>query len=239
MTLADIITQSSNIGIVHVAERLGRVRMASYLSRFGLGRNTRVDFPGESGGITLPLSRWTYTTLVTASYGQGLAATPLQMVSVYATIANDGRWVRPRLVGATVGPDGVRHETPRSPSRRVVSARSARMVTRMLASAVEYGTGANARIEGYQVAGKTGTARIPLPDRPGYERGQYVASFIGFFPAGDPRVVVAAILDRPAQGYGSLAAAPLFQRVARAAIARLGIEPGEEVPPPPHALPQR
>jgi cell division protein FtsI (penicillin-binding protein 3) len=239
MTLADIITQSSNIGIVHVADRVGRVRMASYLYRFGLGRRTGVDFPGESGGITLPLAQWTDTTLATAAYGQGLAATPLQMASVYATVANDGRWVRPRFVRATVDPDGVRHEAPRSPSRRVISSESASMVTRMLASAVEHGTGANARIEGYQVAGKTGTARIPLPDRPGYYKGQYVASFIGYLPAGDPQVVVAAILDRPAQGYGSLAAAPLFQRVARAAITRLGIEPAEEVPPPPHALPLR
>ncbi|HEX6331090.1 MAG TPA: penicillin-binding protein 2 [Actinomycetota bacterium] len=239
MTLADIITRSSNIGIVHVAERVGQVRMAAYLSRFGLGSRTGVDFPGEAPGITLPLSEWTDTTLATASYGQGLASSPLQMAAVYATIANDGRWVRPRLVRATVGPDGVRREVPSSPTRRVVSAATAQMVTRMLASAVEHGTGVNARIEGYQVAGKTGTARIPLPDRPGYFKGQYIASFIGYLPAGDPQVVVAAMLDRPAQGYGSLAAAPLFQRVARAAIARLGIEPGEVVPPPPHALPLR
>jgi cell division protein FtsI (penicillin-binding protein 3) len=239
MTLADIISQSSNIGIVHVAERVGEIRMAAYLSRFGLGRRTGVDFPGESPGITLPLTEWTDTTLATASYGQGLAASPLQMISVYATIANDGRWVRPRLVRATVGPDGVRNESPGAPTRRVVSVATARMVTRMLASAVEHGTGGNARIEGYQVAGKTGTARIPLADRPGYHTGQYIASFIGYLPAGDPQVVVAAILDRPAQGYGGLVAAPLFQRVARAAIARLGIEPAEEVPPPPHALPLR
>jgi cell division protein FtsI/penicillin-binding protein 2 len=109
----------------------------------------------------------------------------------------------------------------------------------MLVYAVEHGTGGNAQVPGYQVAGKTGTARIPDPDRAGYLEGQYMSSFIGFLPAGRPEIVVAAVLDRPAQGYGSLAAAPLFQRVARAAIARLAIEPAPRVGFPPHALPIR
>jgi cell division protein FtsI (penicillin-binding protein 3) len=239
MTLGDIIAESSNIGAVHVANRVGADDMAAYLWRFGLGRETGVGFPGESAGITLPLTHWTDTTLATSAYGQGLAATPLQMISVYATIANQGRWVQPRLVRATIGADGTRHEVPPGGSRRVVSAETAEMVGRMLAYAVDHGTGTNARIAGYQVAGKTGTARIPLEDRPGYLEGQYVASFIGYLPAGDPQVVIAAILDRPAQGYGGLAAAPLFQRVARAAISRLGIEPAAPLPVPPHALPLR
>ena len=239
MTLADIIAESSNIGAVHVANRVGEADMATYLSRFGLGRQTGIGFPGEADGITLPLSEWTDTTLATSAYGQGLAASPLQMVSVYAAIANDGRWIQPRLVRATIGADGTRLEEPASPTHRVVSAASAEMVSRMLAYAVEHGTGQSARIEGYQVAGKTGTARIPLPDRPGYVEGEYLASFIGYLPAGDPEVVVAAILDRPVQGYGGLAAAPLFQRVARAAIARLGIEPADLLPLPVHALPLR
>jgi cell division protein FtsI (penicillin-binding protein 3) len=237
MTLADIVAESSNIGAVHVANRVGATTMSSYLWRFGLGEQTGVGFPGEADGITLPLSEWTDTTLATSAYGQGLAATPLQMISVYAAIANGGRWIQPRLVRATIDADGTRHEAPASPTRRVVSVASAEMVTRMLAYAVEHGTGTYAQIEGYQVAGKTGTARIPLADRPGYLEGEYVASFIGYLPAGDPRVVIAAILDRPAQGYGGLAAAPLFQRVARAAISRLGLEPAEPLPLPPHALP--
>lgn len=239
MTLGDIIAESSNIGAVHVARRVGAEDMWAYLTRFGLGRETGIGFPGEAGGITLPLSQWTDTTLATSAYGQGLAATPLQMASVYATIANDGRWVQPSLVRATIDPDGTRHEVGPAPTRRVVSADSAEMVSRMLAYAVEYGTGTNAQIAGYQIAGKTGTARIPLEDRPGYLEGQYIASFIGFLPARDPQVVVLAMLDRPAQGYGGLAAAPLFQRVARAAISRLGIEPSEPLPMPPHALPLR
>ena len=237
MTLGDIVAESSNIGAVMVADRLGAPALATYLARFGLGRATGVGFPGESNGIILPLDQWNDTILATTAYGQGIAATPLQMVSVYSTIANDGRWVQPKLVRGTIGPDGSLEPTEPAPTRRVVSAGTARMVTRMLAYAVQDGTGTNAQIPGYQVAGKTGTARIPTGDGSGYLEGQYIASFIGYLPAGDPEVVVAAILDRPAAVYGGLAAAPLFRRVALAAIARLRIAPADRVPLPPHALP--
>jgi len=237
MTLGDIVAESSNIGAVMVADRLGAPALATYLARFGLGRATGVGFPGESNGIILPLDQWNDTILATTAYGQGIAATPLQMVSVYSTIANDGRWVQPKLVRGTIGPDGSLEPTEPAPTRRVVSAGTARMVTRMLAYAVQDGTGTNAQIPGYQVAGKTGTARIPTGDGSGYLEGQYIASFIGYLPAGDPEVVVAAILDRPAAVYGGLAAAPLFRRVALAAIARLRIAPADRVPLPLHALP--
>ncbi len=237
MTLGDIVAESSNIGAVMVADRLGAPTLATYLARFGLGRATGVGFPGESNGIILPLDQWNDTILATTAYGQGIAATPLQMVSVYSTIANDGRWVQPKLVRGTIGPDGSLAPNEAAPTRRVVSVETARMVTRMLAYAVQDGTGTNAQIPGYQVAGKTGTARIPTGDGSGYLEGQYIASFIGYLPAGDPEVVVAAILDRPAAVYGGLAAAPLFKRVALAAIARLGIAPADRVPLPPHALP--
>jgi cell division protein FtsI (penicillin-binding protein 3) len=237
MTLGDIVAESSNIGAVMVANRLGAPALATYLARFGLGHATGVGFPGESNGIMLPLDQWNDTSLATMAYGQGIAATPLQMVSVYSTIANDGRWVQPTLVRGTVGPDGTLDEHAPAPTRRVVSAETASMVTRMLAYAVEDGTGTNAQILGYQVAGKTGTARIPTGDGSGYLEGQYIASFIGYLPAGDPKVVVAAILDRPAAVYGGLAAAPLFKRVALAAIARLRIAPADRVLLPPHALP--
>ena len=237
MTLGDIVAESSNIGAVMVADRLGASALATYLARFGLGRATGVGFPGESNGIMLPLDQWNDTNLATMAYGQGIAATPLQMVSVYSTIANDGRWVQPKLVRGTIGPDGSLEPNDAAPARRVVSAETARMVTRMLAYAVRDGTGTNAQIPGYQVAGKTGTARIPTGDGSGYLEGQYMSSFIGFLPAGDPEVVVAAILDRPAAVYGGLAAAPLFKQVALAAIARLDIAPADRVPLPPHALP--
>jgi cell division protein FtsI (penicillin-binding protein 3) len=237
MTLADIVSESSNIGAVHVANRVGAPTMSRYLARFGLGRPTGVGFPGESSGIVPPLSAWTDASLATIAYGQGLAATPFQMVSVYATIANDGRRVQPSFVRGTIGPDGRFVEHGATHSRHVVSSATAEMVTRMLAYAVEHGTGVNAKISGYQVAGKTGTSRIPTGDGSGYLTRQYIASFIGFLPARDPEVVIAVILDRPDAGYGGVVAAPLFRSVARAAITRLGIAPTDPLPLPPHALP--
>jgi cell division protein FtsI (penicillin-binding protein 3) len=237
MTLGDIVAQSSNIGAVKVADLLGEESLASYLSGFGLGRASGVGFPGESDGIMLPLAEWSDTSLATMAYGQGIAATPLQMTSVFATIANDGRWIQPRLVRGIVDPTGEYRDLAPPQTRRVVTAETGQMVTRMLAFAVEHGTGLNAQVPGFQVAGKTGTARIPAPDQPGYLVGEYIASFIGYLPAGDPKVVVAVILDRPSAGYGGVAAAPLFRDVARAAIAQLRIGPAEPVAPPPHALP--
>jgi cell division protein FtsI (penicillin-binding protein 3) len=237
MTLGDIVAQSSNIGVVEVAERLGAACLATYLSKFGLGQVTGIGFPGESAGLMLPLYLWSDTSLATMAYGQGIAVTPLQMISVYATIANGGVWVQPRLVRGTVDPEGAFHPAPSSSTRRVVSDDTAQMVTRMLAFAVKAGTGAAARIPGFRVAGKTGTARIPRPTG-GYYVDRYFASFIGFLPASDPKVVIAAILDRPTTEYGGIAAAPLFQQVARYAIERLGIAPGEALPPPPHAIPR-
>ena len=238
MTLGDVVAQSSNIGAVEVAERLGAPRLATYLSKFGLGQVTGIGFPGESAGMMLPLYLWSDTSLATMAYGQGIAVTPLQMISVYATIANGGVWVRPRLVRGTVDPQGAFHPAAPSPTRRVVSDATSQMVTRMLAYAVKAGTGTAAQIPGFRVAGKTGTARIPKPTG-GYYADRYFASFIGYLPASDPKVVIAAILDRPTTVYGGVAAAPLFQQVARYAIERLGIAPGNAVPPPPHAIPAR
>jgi cell division protein FtsI (penicillin-binding protein 3) len=238
MTLGDVVAQSSNIGAVEVAERLGAPRLATYLSKFGLGQVTGIGFPGESAGMMLPLYLWSDTSLATMAYGQGIAVTPLQMISVYATIANGGVWVRPRLVRGTVDPQGAFHPAAASSTRRIVSDATAQMVTRMLAYAVKAGTGTAAQIPGFRVAGKTGTARIPKPTG-GYYADRYFASFIGYLPASDPTVVIAAILDRPTTVYGGVAAAPLFQRVARYAIERLGIAPGNAVPPPPHAIPAR
>jgi cell division protein FtsI (penicillin-binding protein 3) len=234
MTLADIVAQSSNVGAVMVADRLGETRMARYLSSFGLGRPTGVDFPYEARGIMLPLSQWSDTSLATMAYGQGIAVTPLQMISVFATIANGGRWVEPRLVRGTADANGF-HPAPPPASRRVVSEATARTVTQMLSAAVADGTGTEAQVAGFEVAGKTGTARIPRPDG-GYYTDRSIASFIGFLPAGDPKVVIAAILDRPTTVYGGIAAAPLFQTVARYAIERFGITPAPSVGVAPHVL---
>ena len=235
MKLGDIIAESSNIGTAKVAQQLGDRTMAAYLERFGFGRTTGTGFPGETPGKVPPLDEWIDATLATVSYGQGLTVSPMQMASVYATIANDGVWVQPRLVSGVVDGAGAFRAADAPATRRVVSADTADTVTRMLASVVEDGTGTLAQIRGYQVAGKTGTALKVDPETGRYGR-KYVASFIGFLPASDPQVVIAAIIDEPATIYGGVAAAPLFQQVAQYSIQRLGITPGDPVALPPSAL---
>lgn len=232
MTIGDIIARSSNIGSSMLADRVGSARLLEYLTRFGYGRATGIGFPGEADGVVPPLQEWTAVTRATVSFGQGVSATLLQMAAVYATVANDGVWVQPSLVAGVRRANGdvVRAEQPGR--RRVVSPATAGLLTRMLAYVVQDGTGANAQIPGYQVAGKTGTAK--KLDRHGEYTERYVASFIGFLPASDPQVVVAVMLDEPRTVYGGVAAAPLFQEVALHAIQRLGIEASSPVPVPPH-----
>ncbi|MGH2682663.1 MAG: peptidoglycan D,D-transpeptidase FtsI family protein [Actinomycetota bacterium] len=228
MTLTDIIAKSSNIGTIMVADRLGKERLDSYLRRFGFGVETGIRFPGEADGILLEAEDWWVTSMGTIPIGQGIAVTPLQMLSVYATVANEGVRVEPTLVRGHVEPGGRFVRKPTPARRRVVSARTARTLSRMLAQAVREGTGGAAEIPGYWVAGKTGTARKPLEDALGYS-DRYIASFLGFSPARDPRIVVAAILDEPVTVYGGIAAAPLFREVTRFALAHLQVAP--ERPP--------
>jgi cell division protein FtsI (penicillin-binding protein 3) len=237
MTLGDILAYSSNVGAITVARRLGEERLAEYLHRFGLGEETGLGFPGESAGILPPLDRWSGVHIGTVPIGQGVAVTPLQMAAVYATVANGGVWVQPKLVRATVGRDGGRTPTPPSPTRRVVSPETASWLTRMLGLAVEAGTGSLAEIPNFWVAGKTGTARKPKEDGTGYHSDRFVASFIGFVPASNPAVVVAAVIDEPKFVYGGIVSAPLFREVARFALAKLRVAPAPKVPLPPHAVP--
>src|SRR5262249_30643736 len=154
--LGDIIAHSSNVGASLVADRIGNEGMQRTFARFGFGSPTGVGFPGEASGLMPPPDAWTAITRATVSFGAGGAVTPLQMASVYSTIANGGTWVQPRLVDATIDASGVRHDAPPAATHRVVRPSTARMLTRMLAYVVQDGTGDRAQIMGYQVAGKTG-----------------------------------------------------------------------------------
>ncbi|MEX1264868.1 MAG: penicillin-binding protein 2 [Actinomycetota bacterium] len=233
MTIGDIIIESSNIGAALIAEQVGSVPLASYMQRFGYGRRTGIGFPAEATGAMLPGSDWDEVIRATVSYGQGISVTPLQMANVYATIANGGRWIQPTLVRGFEGPGGDFTAAQTRATRRVIRPDTARLLTSMLAAAVEEGTGVNAQIPGYQVAGKTGTSR--KLDELGHYVQRYHASFAGFLPAADPRVVIAVSIDEPRTVYGGLAAAPLFQEIARYAIQRLAIPAAPTVATPPHA----
>jgi cell division protein FtsI (penicillin-binding protein 3) len=236
MTLADIISESSNIGTMRVAMRLGTDRLASYLARFGFGQPTGVGFPGEQPGILPSLDQWTTSSMGTIPVGQGLAVTSLQVAAAYGAIANRGVWTQPSLVRGFVDQAGRFRSAPPPVRRRVISSRTARTVGRMLAYVVDSGTGTEAQIPGYWVAGKTGTAMIPKADGVGYS-SKFIASFVGFAPAERPRVLVEAVLDEPVTEYGAIAAAPLFRTVARYALTRLRIPPAERPALPPHVLP--
>jgi cell division protein FtsI (penicillin-binding protein 3) len=230
-TPTDILTASSNIGAITLAEKVGKQPLVSYLHRFGLGAPTALHFPYESAGLLLDPSKWSGTTLATVAFGQGMAVTAMQLVAAYNAIANGGVYVAPKLVKATVDSSGKVVPTAPSATHRVVSATVAREVTAMLTEVVRGGTGTEAAIAGYQVAGKTGTARKTLEGQQGYA-STYVGSFAGFVPATDPAFTAMVVLDQPTPIYGGLVAAPVFQAVSTYALRELAVPP----PPPDPAL---
>ncbi len=220
LTVAQILSRSSNIGAITLAELLGRERLASWISRFGFGRLTGIDFPGESPGIVLPADRWSGSTIGTVPIGQGIAVTPVQMAAAYAAIANHGVWIQPHLVDH-VGGKG----RPRQERRSIVSRAIAAELVTMLKDVVAEGTGELAAVPGYQVAGKTGTAAKP-DGSGGYSDSRYVASFVGLVPASSPRLVILVTVDEP-QGaiWGGVVAAPAFRDIARFGLQYLTVPP--------------
>jgi cell division protein FtsI/penicillin-binding protein 2 len=220
LTVAEILSRSSNVGAITLALELGKERLAFWIDRFGFGRKTGIDFPGESAGIVLPPGKWTGSTIGNVPIGQGIAVTPLQMAAAYAAIANGGVWRRPHLV-ERIGTQAL----PPVERERLFSRRTARALARMMADVVLEGTGTEARVPGYTVAGKTGTAAKP-DERGGYSERKYVASFVGFAPARSPRVVILVAVDEPKGNiYGGTVAAPAFAKIAEFALPYLEVPP--------------
>ena len=229
-SVRDIVVESSNIGTILWGERLGAAGLDNYLRRFGLGARSGLGLYGESAGLLPSVSDWSGTSLATIAIGQGVSLTPLQLLQAFNTIANDGVYVPARIVADVTAPGG----EPVSPqpvleSRRVVSSTAAIHMRRILGEVVESGTGRQAAVEGYEVAGKTGTARKPHPDG-GYEDAagnyRYVATFVGFLPASDPELSLIVVIDEPTTTiYGGSAAAPAFAELAQIALHRLKVPP--------------
>jgi cell division protein FtsI (penicillin-binding protein 3) len=232
MSVRDILVQSSNVGTIYVSNEIGYERLDHYIRAFGLGEATALHFPGESAGIVKPWEDWTGTERCTMAYGQGLASTPIQLAAAVNVIANDGAYVAPRLVNATVGPTGSLVELPPSASHQVVSPQTAARMQAIMRDAVcdPRGTARDARVPGLSVAGKTGTAYKALPDG-GYTKQDgthvYYSSFVGFLPAEDPQVTILIALDEPGTGFnsGAQSAAPAFQQLAPTMVHELGIVP--------------
>ncbi len=231
LTFREIIAKSSNVGAIKLGLLVGESALYDQIRRFGFGRLTGVDLPGESAGLLQPVERWYKRAVAYISFGQGLSVTSLQLASAFAAVANGGLLYRPYVVEA-VAKDGVRVPVEGKPEvmGRAVSAATARTLERLLEAVVEEGTGKKAAIDGYRVAGKTGTAQKAAAGG-GYAQGRYVASFVGFAPARRPRLVGLVALDEPNPriGYhGGGVAAPVFSAVVGPALLYLGVLPERE-----------
>ncbi len=228
ISFTDVVAHSSNIGCAKVGSRLGPDRLHAAFGRFGFARKTGIALPGEVSGLVRSPGKWRPIDLATASFGQGVAVSPLQLVSAIAGIANAGEMMRPFIVRRVVSGRGeVLFERGPTLVGRVVEAGVAAQVAEILVRVVEDGTGGNAKIAGFAVAGKTGTSQKVDAERRGYHPTDRVASFVGFVPARDPVVAILVVVDTPTQGstYGGVVAAPVFRKIAEYSLGRMGVLP--------------
>jgi cell division protein FtsI (penicillin-binding protein 3) len=229
LTLTGVLAKSSNIGTIEVARKLGAAKLYAYLRGYGFGSVTGTGLPGEQQGLLPPVALWSPTTMPTVAFGQGIGVTAMQVASVYATIANGGVRVAPNILAATIGADGKTHPLPKPATRRVISTKVARELSDMLEAVTSNeGTAPAARIPGYRIAGKTGTANRPVNG--GYSG--YTASFVGFAPADKPQLLVEVVVQNPRRGhYGGVVSAPVFHDVMSFALQSLGVTPTGTRPP--------
>ncbi|MHB8732904.1 MAG: peptidoglycan D,D-transpeptidase FtsI family protein [bacterium] len=235
--LSDIIKYSSNVGAAQVATRLGKDAMFEYIRRFGFGRPTGIDLPGEVAGLVRPVAQWYGPSLQNIAFGQGISVTPIQLLVASSSLATGGLAVRPHVVAVIRDAAGRTISTPGDAARhRVIDAGVAAQVLAMMREVVRAGTGVKAQVDGYTVAGKTGTAQRPGPSG-GYEPGAYVASFVGVVPVPSPRLAILVVVDEPRGVYfGGDVAAPVFREIARQALWYLRVPPDET--PQAASLPQ-
>jgi cell division protein FtsI (penicillin-binding protein 3) len=228
LTPAEILAHSSNIGTAKIGAALGRAGLFRALRRFGFGARTELELPAEAEGILRHYKRWYDMDAATISFGQGMSVTSVQLAAAMAAIANGGRLMKPYLVSRVSDAEGntVEEFSP-TVRRQVVPAHVARLVGDMLtAVTADGGTGEAAALDGYLVAGKTGTAQKADYTRGGYAEGQWVATFVGFVPAERPRLTISVVIDEPViDHYGGTVAGPVFRRVAEASLRHLGVAP--------------
>jgi cell division protein FtsI (penicillin-binding protein 3) len=223
-TVAQILERSLNAGAAWVGQKVGAQRLSDYFARFGFGKPTGVDLAGEVSGTVRPLAEWYPVDVGTASFGQGVSVSPLQLAMAYAALANGGTLYRPFVVASRRDADGEHRTAPVAVSQ-VVTPETAATLRGMLVSTVDDGIAHNAAISGFSVAGKTGTAQIASPDG-SYIDDQYVSSFAGFFPADDPKYVVLVVLEKPeSRLLGTLTATDAFKGVAQDILRYARIQP--------------
>jgi len=223
-TMNDVIIHSDNTGMVFVGQKIGVKNMVSYFKKFGLGETTGVDLQGETTGIIREENSWYPIDLATASFGQGISLTPIQLATAVNSIANNGVRVAPYIVSEVRTPDGKVIEIKPRGGKRVISPITAKTVTSMMVNAVELGEAQWTKIKNWRVAGKTGTAQIPVAGH--YDPNQTVASFVGFFPPSKPKVTMLVVINNPQTSiYGSETAAPIFFNIASDIIKYYNLPP--------------
>ena len=236
LTIPEIMAVSSNIGAGKIALELGAKNLFYYITAFGFGTKTDINFSGESKGYVPPYSKWTVVDTATKGYGYGIALTPIQLIGAYSAIANGGYLMQPHLVDRIEYADGrVQKKADVRRIRRVLKPETVQTMKKVLEHVVKEGSGKKAQIKGYSVAGKTGTAE-KLSKEGGYAKRHHVVSFCGFTPIDDPRFTILVVLDNPAKyTFGGTAAAPVFKEVAEGLLAMEGIAPDrpEELQEPP------
>ncbi len=219
LTATQILAQSSNIGTYKITDRLGEAGLLSQVERLGFGQLTTLNFPGETAGLLVNANSWSGSDMAAMPIGQVDAVPPIQVLDAYNAIANGGVFVEPKLVRGYVMANGAVRAAPPSKTRQVVTPAVSATLTKMLEQVVLAGTGTNAIIPGYPVAGKTGTATIPYPGKDLLLSGQFDATFVGFAPADHPVLSMIVVVERPLTTvYGGTAAAPVFQQVMSYAL---------------------
>ena len=219
LTLSEIIAKSSNIGILKAASRLDKEQLETYTHRFGFGERTGIDLPYERVGSLRGIEKWDEYTIASVPFGQGISVTPIQMLNALNVIATNGVLLQPYVTRQIIDKDGsLLEQSSPEPIRRVISAETAQTMTQMLVGVTEAGGGIRARVEGYAVAGKTGTAQKAEPGQ-GYVEGKVVATFAGFLPAEDALLSIIVVVDEPAGApLSSHVTAPIFQKIANQAM---------------------
>ena len=224
LSFTDVIVRSSNVGAIKIGLRVGSERLGLYARRFGFGHPTSPDFPSESPGILWDPVKQSESALASMAMGYQVGVTPLQMASAVSSVANGGELVQPRVVRAVIR-DGARRPVPRKVLGRAIDAATAADVTAIMEAVVERGTGRSAQIDGYTIAGKTGTAQKVVNGR--YSNTDYNVSFVGFVPSRKPVFTIVVVVDSPHKvpPYGATVAAPIFKRIATAAMRQYGVPP--------------
>ena len=226
-TMTQVLENSDNVAMVWVTEKLGREKYFDYLTKFGFDAKTGVDLQGEADPKLLPLKDWRPINLATLSFGQGIALTPLQLTAAYAALGNSGKLFWPHLVTAFRTPDGEERRVDPKEVRTIISSEVSDKITAMLVSVVENGHGKRARVAGYKVAGKTGTAQVPSPDG-GYDESKHVGSFCGYAPVPNPLFAMCVKLDTPRNvDWAEASAAPVWGEIAGWILARYGVPSSE------------